>query len=179
MTELPITNMSNHIPLTKGLFVIVDEADHAWLSQWKWYARTGRKDYVYASRSIRNGKTTTIINMHNILLPTEDGYELDHINGNTLDNRRDNLRVATHQQNMWNRKPPRGTSSKFKGVSFQKATNYWKANIKINDKQKHLGCFWDEEEAAIAYNRAAKDMHGEFAKLNPVEDRPCLSQILR
>lgn len=172
--ELPIGVRA--IPLSKGLYTLVDETDYEYLNQWNWYARSG-DGCVYASRS--NSKAKIAINMHVVLLPAPDGKEPDHIDGDSLNNRRNNLRLVTHQENMWNRKPVTGSSSKFKGVSWQTATQYWKAYIKINEKQVHLGCFWDEVDAAIAYNKAAKALHGEFAKLNKVEDRPCLTQIVR
>ncbi len=89
------------------------------------------------------------------------------------------MRVCKHQQNTWNRKSVTGSSSKYKGVSFQKATQYWKVNIKINEKQVHIGCFWNEDDAARAYNKVAKVLHGEYAKLNAVKDGDTPSQIFR
>ena len=157
------------IALTMGKYTLVDAEDFDFLMKWEWQYRDG-----YAKRGARGHKA---IPMHGVILRAPQGMEPDHKNGDGLDNRKNNLRPATHQQNMWNRSPVKDSSSKYKGVSFQKATNYWKAYIKINEKQKHLGCFLSEEEAAIAYNRVAKELHGEFAKLNPVEDKPCLTKL--
>lgn len=171
--------MVKKIPLTRGYFAIVDDDDYDFLMQWKWSYRDG-----YAKRSehvsLGNGLRKQVpIPMHGVILLASDGLVPDHKNGNGLDNRKDNLRPATQQQNMWNRKPVTGSTSKYKGVSWRAKSSYWIANIKINDKQKHLGCFANEDDAARAYNDAAKELHGEFAKLNPVEDGPCLSRIIR
>lgn len=159
------------IALTGGHVTFVDKEDYINLIHFEWQHRDG-----YAKRQQYKGK---VISMHNAIMGTPEGFVCDHIDGDSLNNRRSNLRICKQQNNMWNRKPVKGSSSKFKGVSWQAATGYWKAYIKINEKQVHLGCFWDEEDAAIAYNKAAKALHGEFAKLNKVEDKPCLSQIVR
>lgn len=165
------------IPLTQGKYAIVDADNYEWLMQWKWSYRDG-----YAKRSVHIPMAAGLrkqvpITMHGVILPPCNGLVPDHINGNGLDNRRENLRLATQQQNMWNRKPVKNSSSKYKGVSWRKSTGYWIANIKLDGKQKHLGCFWSEEDAARAYNKAAKEMHGEFAKLNDVEDGLCLTKL--
>jgi hypothetical protein len=91
--------------------------------------------------------------------------EIDHINGDGLDNRRENLRICNHQQNSGNQ-GPRGGSSRFKGVCWHKNHRIWAAFIGIDFKQKHLGHFHTEEEAARAYDVAALEHFGEFAKLN-------------
>ena len=171
--------MVKEIPLTKEHVALVDDDDYVFLIQWDWYAKISSGNKLYAARSVNNKLKKGVITMHSVILPAPDGMEPDHINGNGLDNRRRNLRPATHQQNMWNRKPVSGSSSLFKGVSWHGPGQYWKAYIKINDKQQHLGCFWSEEDAARAYNKAARELHGEFAKLNFVEDGPCQSMIAR
>jgi hypothetical protein len=96
--------------------------------------------------------------------PPED---IDHINGIRDDNRLSNLRLATRSQNLANKSSQRGSSSRFKGVSLDKRTGKWDARIGYGvGKNLHLGLFNVEEEAALAYNRAAYLLHGEFAKLN-------------
>ena len=91
---------------------------------------------------------------------------IDHINHNGLDNRRCNLRVATHSENMRNRKPQLGTSSKFKGVCWMKKVNKWQVSIRYNKVKLHLGLYSNEIKAAKAYDGVAKELHGEFARLN-------------
>jgi len=96
------------------------------------------------------------------------GLEVDHINGNTLDCRRLNLRLCTHKQNLANQKKQSGRSSQFKGVSFSKSRGKWEAYIKTDGKKKHLGRFDTEEAAAYAYDLEAFRLFGWFAKLNGV-----------
>lgn len=106
--------------------------------------------------------------LHRFILKTN--LEVDHINGDTLDNRRCNLRSVTRQQNLMNqKKQTRKTTSKYKGVSFNKTNNKWSARITLNRKLMCLGSFKTEEIAAEAYNAAAKRLFGEYAKLNIIE----------
>lgn len=99
------------------------------------------------------------------LLRTE---RVDHINGNGTDNRRENLRIASHAQNLANRDGWRNSSSKYKGVTFYKRDQKWQAKIAPHGKSIHLGYFEDEMEAAKAYNAAALQHFGAFARLNEV-----------
>lgn len=93
---------------------------------------------------------------------------VDHIDGNTFNNRKSNLRVATHQQNTFNCGVRGDSKSGFKGVTYHKATGRWRARIGVNYQQINLGEFDTPEEAALAYNEAAQKYHGEFAFLNNV-----------
>lgn len=182
MGESPVSlsccSLPEEIPLTQGMVALVDQADYEFLMQWNWHARKGDAfDKYYATRAVHipagdKKRKQTSIQMHNVIMPPPEGMEIDHINSNSLDNRRCNLRACTHLQNRWNSRPQHGSSSKYKGVSFQKATNYYKAYIIVRGIYKHLGCYPDENDAARAYNRAARVEHGEYAKLNPVEDGP-------
>jgi hypothetical protein len=96
--------------------------------------------------------------------------EVDHINGEGLDNRRENLRLATHAQNLKNLKVPKNSTTGFKGVSFRKDKRKYEAYIKYdNNPRKRLGYFKTAKEAAEAYNDAAAEFHGEYARLNVVE----------
>ena len=105
--------------------------------------------------------------MHRDILKPPDHLCVDHINHNGIDNRRANLRLATHRQNSYNRIHfTKNPSSKYKGVSFRKRTKKWDAKIRYDGKNKHIGSFKDEIEAAKAYDEAAKKYQGEFAALN-------------
>lgn len=154
------------IPLTKGLFALVDESDHALVSAFNWNVfGPSKSGNCYAQRRA-NGR---LILLHRWLLSAPDEMRVDHINGNGLDCRRSNMRVCSQQQNTWNtRKRSNALSSRFKGVAWDKSRNLWKAVIKQNGVQKFLGRFPEQELAAIAYNQAARERFGEFALLNPV-----------
>lgn len=151
--------MSKLIPLTKGKFATVDDADYEWLNQWKWYANGG-----YAFRTAGGRKNKKNIAMHRLICDAPSDSLVDHISGNTLDNRRCNLRLATTQQNTYNTKKRESVSSVFKGVSFQ--YNRWTSYIGFNGKFIYLGRFLTQREAARAYNEAAINHFGEYAKLN-------------
>jgi len=159
------------IKLTQGQYALVDDADYDWLNQWKWHAHKHHSGNFYAARMSPRKKD----NGHNVSMAREilglkqrDSRQADHINHNTLDNRRDNLRICTHQQNLRNQKSPSNTSSQYKGVRWHKTSKKWQAQIKINGKSKYLGSSDSEKEAALMYNKAAKKYFGEFAYLNVI-----------
>lgn len=155
------------IRLTQGKFAIVDPDDYPRLSKHKWrICRTKGKNVLYAERSIRlpNGKYSRLL-MHRQIIHVPEGYVIDHINGNGLDNRKANLRPATVAQNAWNSKK-RNPRSGYKGVCFDKDKGLWRAAIVCNRKRIHLGYFKNRTDAAKAYDKAAKKYHGRFASLN-------------
>jgi hypothetical protein len=139
------------------LFALVDDEDYEYINQWKWYYTQG-----YARRSV----STEPKYMHKEIM--KDISTVDHINGNKLDNRKDNLRPVTRSQNSYNRKPNKGY--KYKGVWFRKSARKYIACISFDKKKHHLGYFETEKEAAVAYNEAAIRLHGEYARLNIVEE---------
>lgn len=156
------------VQLTQGKFALVDDEDYEKINRFKWHYAAG-----YARRNVRlnNGKRK-IIFMHRIIAETPDGLYCDHINGDTLDNRKSNLRNVTKQQNNWNAKKKTKATSKYKGVYFFKRDKdqigKWGARIQVDGKLIRLGYFSSEIEAALAYNRAAKKYFGEYAVLNEV-----------
>ncbi len=162
----PPSDEIRHIPLTKGLYAIVDAADYEWLSRYKWTALVvGSQAYA-----IRSHKGKTIL-MHREIMQPPPGMVVDHINGNGVNNRRCNMRVCTPQQNRYNSRP-RTKKSKYKGVRFDEQTGRWFAEITHNGVKYHLGTFDDEVEAARAYDRKAVELQGPFARLNFPDEWP-------
>lgn len=162
-------SIMKHIPLTQGKVAIVDDADYEWLNQWKWCAVKKKSGIFYASRG--QGKAT--IAMHRQILNIPEGAQADHRNHDGLDNRKCNLRLCTPAENQWNQKPRKGIS-KYKGVCLLRGKTHkgkqykdkWRAYIKKNQKTRWLGCFQNEIDAAEAYDKAAKELFGEFAYTN-------------
>lgn len=152
------------IPLTKGKFAIVDADDYEYLIKFKWHINSC--DYAL-------GKDKVF--MHRVVNKTPKNLVTDHINHNTLDNRKVNLRSCTNRQNSQNRRKVLVKSSTYKGVNIVFSYDYpsWHAHITVNGEKISLGYFNIEEAAATAYNEAAKKYFGEFACLNacvPTED---------
>lgn len=155
--------MVKEIKLTKGYVAIVDDDDYDELSKYNWVANKPNKTCVYARRNSKDGNHY----MHRIITDCPKGMEVDHINGDKLDNRKLNLRICTHSNNGKNMKPwSKGTSSIYKGVCWENFTSRWKAEITIDRKHITLGRFSNEADAALAYNAAAIKYHGGFARLN-------------
>lgn len=160
------------IPLTQGKVAIVDDELYEWLNQWKWLAHWYKNNNsFYAERIIylgggRRNPKRKAVRMHRLILRVKKGQITDHINHDTLDNRRVNLRRCTNAQNLQNQLPRKNTSSKYKGVSWYKSNKKWVASIRLNYKYIYLGCFVSEIKAAEAYDAKAKEIFGEFAYLN-------------
>ena len=151
------------IPLTKGQYAIVDAADYEWLCRYKWHAYYDRSTKGYYVRSSRCGS------MHRVILGLTEGdiREGDHANGIGLDNRRGNLRTATHRQNLSNRTIlPNKIHGRYKGTHKLYWSGKWEARIMTNGKILSLGTFVEEKDAAMAYDNAAIKLHGTFARLN-------------
>lgn len=144
------------ISLGNDRYTIVDDADFFFLSQWRWYYNKH-----YAFRMDAN----TMVYMHRLIMGNPKGYEVDHINNDKLDNRRENLRLVTRSVNEQNKPSPNGTS-KFKGVHWAGKARKWRAGIKVNYRMIHLPYFESEEDAARAYDRAARLYFGELAYQN-------------
>lgn len=157
------------IVLTKGKFTLVDEEDYDELtSMGKWYAQRNNGNKYYAAKRCKINKNLLL--MHRIILRVSDKkLDVDHINGNSLDNRKCNLRTCNRSQNNMNMEKTRGIS-KYKGVSWNKKSKKWEAYIQIFGKHKYLGSFDNEIKAARTYDNAAKEYFKEFARLNFSEE---------
>lgn len=155
--------MAKQISLTKGQYSIVDDEDCDFLSKWNWVTHSNG----YACRH-ENKKTfmmhREILKRHRIVV----GRDIDHVNGSKLDNRKKNLRSGTRTQNNGNRKKQKNNRGKYKGVCPVMGSSTYRATITCNKKTVHIGCFKNPEDAALAYNKMAKKLFGEFALLNEV-----------
>ena len=160
----PPDDSIRYIPLTRGKYAIVDAADYEWLSQYRWCV-LGGGDRPYACRR-ENGKT---IYMHREIMQAPKDMCVDHIEGFTLDNRRASLRTCTHAENMRNRRANFGRGP-YKGVTYLRHCNKYRAGIGVNGKPMHIGYYDDPIEAARAYDRKALELFGEFARLNFPEE---------
>ena len=157
------------IYLPTGDVVLVNSEDYPELSKYAWQL-SNPYGVKYAHRSFRkherqHGKPTWI-GMHTQIMDPPDGFEIDHIDGNGLNNTRANLRICSHQQNIFNRRPSKAGKSIYKGVSWHNGNKKWQANITVDGKQINLGYTDSETEAARMHDVAAKIYHGEFAHLN-------------
>jgi len=142
----------------------IDTTDYDTVKGYRWHVfESKRKRTFYAATSVSNHKN---LFMHNLLLPPDRGRTPDHINGQGFDNRRQNLRLATSQQQMMNQGLMTNNRSGFKGVSLQAATGKYTAHIRIKGKSTYLGSFTRAEDAAVAYDQRARGLYGEFAALN-------------
>lgn len=142
--------------LTQGQIALVDDEDFERINQYKWCAQKGRYTY-YAKRTSKG------IRMHHVILNSDE--EIDHIDGNGLNNQKYNLRKADGK-NVVNRQKFKNSTSKYKGVFWNKKLDKWQTQIRVNKKAIYLGLFEDDIEAAKAYDKAAVAYFSEFAKLN-------------
>ena len=168
------------IPLTQGKVALVDDEDFDELSKWKWQASPARRAdgtirTWYAARSIRAGDRKRWVGMHRQILGVDDPrVDIDHSDGDGLNNQRSNIRRATRQENLRNQRKSSGCSSQYKGVyNHRVGKKRWQAMI--NDgpvgktgvaRRRSLGYFSSESDAARAYDKAASESFGEFALLN-------------
>ncbi len=148
---------------------LYDEQDHELICKYKWHISDG---YLRRSESV-NGRTSGKKFHREIFNLTDSKLEVDHINHDKADNRRCNLRITTHRNNSKNRSSKKNATSKYLGVHLQKCNNkiygtyqYFQARIRTDYELKYIGVFKNEEDAARAYDEAAKKYHGKFANLN-------------
>lgn len=154
----------------KGKSVVIARQWLDEVSKYTWRAVPGvNTTYAYTQITIGDGEQTSLA-MHDLIMRPPKGMKVDHIDGDGLNNEPSNLRVVTHSQNMMNRRPNRNSSSKYKGVSWDKRHQKWKAKIRYNNKIIHLGSYDDEETPARVYDVFAIKYHGEYARLNFPDD---------
>lgn len=146
------------IILWNGGVALIDEQDYERLQSYRWTV----SEQGYAIRWVRNHK----IKMHRDVMNPPEGMEIDHINGNKLDNRRANLRICTHADNVRNVGKRKDNSSGFKGVYWRSDVKKWRALIQVEGRRIDLGFFTEPQDAALAYDKAARKYHGEFARTN-------------
>ena len=166
--KLPIYAPGSHIILLE-LDLILDTDLYEQLKKEKIkvsYSNRNWRAYI-----VKSGKMTYIYNLIWKLLGNDipEGMVIDHINSNSLDNRLQNLRLVTTQQNLFNKQPSVGGSSKYKGVSWIKSRKKWKSQIKLDGKTTNIGMFASEEDAKEAYDKKAKELFGKYAYLNSIE----------
>jgi hypothetical protein len=162
-----------YIPLTKGKVSIVDDEDFRWLSQWKWQYLQNKNGYAIRDLGRKY--------LHREIMHCPKGKQVDHINHNTLDNRKENLRICTGAENHHNIIRKSLPESGYRGVKnfnkqrkklwiAKKGNRPWSASIMVNRKYIYLGCYFTKEEAAKVYNEAAVKYFGEYAHLNIIKN---------
>lgn len=153
------------IQLSRGHKAIVDDEDCDRLSQWRWNISTCNGG-VYATRWERESgsERRQLVRMHVEIMNPPAGMLVDHINGDTLDNRRCNLRVCTKGQNQMNMRRNSRNTSGYRGVHWNKKNKKWTAMIRVANKKHYLGLFESVEAAAAAYAEASRKYHGEFGR---------------
>lgn len=161
------------LPLTQGKHAIVDDSVFYRVSRWKWTAcfkpRKHSEGVWYAyRRNYDDLKRPVTEYLHHHVLPKRKGWDVDHKDRNGLDCRRRNLRYLSRSLNNANRQKGAGLSSRFKGVTWNKALGAWKAQIQFAGEHYNLGIFSTEERAARAYNSAARHYFGKAARINAI-----------
>lgn len=157
--------MPVEIPLTRGFVALVDDEDAEWARRWKWRANGTR--WVYAARTesrVDAGQKRRLLLMHRLMLGDPSGVFIDHADGNTLNNCRSNLRLATPSQNTINSRRPAGLAGTLKGVHWDARRSVYYARVRINGRAKYKYSFATPEAAHEAYVQLAKEHFGEFAR---------------
>lgn len=161
------------ILLTKGKVALVDDEDFESLSRHKWYADKSKSsnETYYAARAAIIDGSRKILPMHRQILGLKPSHIfVDHIDGDGLNNQKTNLRTCTHLENLRNsRKTKLPTSSRYKGVYWDKQMSKWRTRLSLDKKMHHIGLYDSEKEAALAYNCSVSFAHREFAYLNKIE----------
>jgi len=153
------------VMLGHGKYCLIDKDDIHLLGKYRWHYNLRG----YAARWARKDGRQKLVYLHRLVINAPDGKFCDHINHDTLDNRKCNLRLCNKSQNACNSRKRKNTISKFRGVCWDKSKRKYTAQIRTLGRQINLGRFFSEEEAAAAYNKAAIEHHGVFAKLNSIK----------
>lgn len=163
------------IPLARNLVALVDEEDYPLVSQYKWWLSYPHIQGLFYARTVTylNGKRREIA-LHRLIMGFPEGKEIDHINGDGLDNRRSNLRICNRAENMHNSRKQKNNKSGYKGVILTRSGN-WRASIGVNGKCISLGTFYSAIDAAKRYDEEAKKLYGEFAALNFSDEKSVAS----
>lgn len=149
------------------MLTLVDKKDYEKFKDWTWVVNAGSYVVGYRTDTLRRAQKLQLL--HRLILVAPEGKDVDHKNGDVTDNRKKNIRLCSHLENMRNlKKPKHGVTSIFKGVSWDKRRNKWTVRIQIIEKYLFLGYFDDELKAAKAYNVAATKYFGAFARANPI-----------
>lgn len=153
--------MSREIPLTRGFVALVDDQDFDWLSQWKWCAKPWTPTLCYAVRRDSDGRAVA---MHRAILTPAQGVQVDHKDGDGLNNQRFNLRLCSQRENLYGRSIRSDNTLGFKGVA--RVGQRFRAKVVKDGHTYWFGTYSDIESAARAYDAGAKQLFGEFARLN-------------
>ena len=155
------------LPLSQSQVALVSDEDFGRFSQFKWHAVWVKTTNSFYAEAWFYSPTKHREWMHRIVMgcAKRDGKQVDHVNGDTLDNRRENLRFVTHSQNQMNRKLQSASSSGMRGVSFCRQTGLWKARFVIQQKEIWLGRFSTKDQAQAAVIAARSDRYGEYARM--------------
>lgn len=152
------------VPLTKGYEALIDASDADDVGRYNWSAGTFQNGAIYALRHDRSRGGNVLL--HREIMGPLSNMVVDHIDGNTLDNRRSNLRCAEWWQNIVNQKKSSRNTSGYRGVSLHQKSGRWCAQIKRGDRRVHLGYFDEKDDAARAYDAKATELFGAYAHLN-------------
>lgn len=164
------------------LFALVDDENYEYLNQFNWFIKNGQNTTYAIRNDWSSGKNKSILMHREIMNINNSSILIDHIDCNGLNNQKNNLRICNKSENARNRmancSSTLNSTSKYKGVSWDKRKNLWRSRIMIDYKEKFIGYFKDEVEAAKAYNEAALKYFGEFANLNLIEEVRYLQEEL-
>lgn len=167
--------MSAQIKLTKGYMAMVDNEIASEMARYSWHVSIKNgTPYAQANIKCEDGRFQKVL-MHRKIMGAQKGQIIDHINGNTLDNRRSNLRIVTALENARNRR----SSSRYGYLGVRKTGDSWVALISPNRTDIALGTYPTIEQAAAAYNAAANSIYGEFASPNKVGDLVSIDEIIQ
>lgn len=166
------------VKITKGLHVVIDIEDYERVAEHRWHAHiVGNNKYARKTARIDGRKLN--VPMQRVILGIRDSRIVDHRNGDGLDNRKANLRIASKQNNNINIRPRRGCKSQYKGVLFESRRKAWVARIQHDGKSYHLGQYGTEQDAARAYNYAASLLFEDYARLNDIEPKILVTNLSR